>query len=794
MTTKSKRAGRLGRLALAGSMLVAWSGAIPFAAAQQGKPPSPEQVRQDVAKEIALLESLCKAADDELRKPGADPSDVHAKARELANDRDRVFQFVRDEIAFEPYRGMLRGPAGALAARSANALDRALLLREMLEAGGQRCRLVKGTLAADAATILVDRFLSKGGGPGVMIEPVDAPDAIPELAAKAGMDAAKLREYQADAQKTAEAFEKETWTSAIPNAQYLAAQVKAAGVQLGRSADAWRQELAARVAEHYWVQVADPANAGKWIDLDPSFADAKPGDARATGAAPVEKIDEALRHRTRFTLVYTHGEPGQTKADAILDATMYADEALENPPEFVIRPADDLPSAEKLASMPAEEAVKVISSIKKYQAVFRRGGKLTSSRVFDLDGNLFDVAADGRVKGASQIGSATGGLFGGALGGGGDAPAKNPGTFVSLTAEFRFDSPGVARPRTQSRVLLTHDDVKGKHFVTPVLNWEILAQAQPISPKLAGYGVLKTTSEGVKSLLEALRRKSGTPGGAMANAASGERKPHPVTLTGFALARQAAAAKALQENPKLALLWDRPQLIISEQRMCMMKGTGHTCGKRRIDIVDNAVAFVPRTSDAASAAAEATLRQGVYDTVAEGQLLKQMMPDGTPHTAMTGLDALRASGAPLAVFRASESAPAKPAQIAPVDRAWIARHEGEALILAAAGTGNDATESTWWSVDATTGNALGRVAGGGGQALTEENVKLLSVGVKFLICFDDALSSKKSNFGTGLYLAGCYAAGVSGGVTALTGLKTVTWLMSMLILEVVQKKVLQKAS
>ena len=83
---------------------------------------------------------------------------------------------------------------------------------------------------------------------------------------------------------------------------------------------------------------------------------------------------------------------------------------------------------------------------------------------------------------------------------------------------------------------------------------------------------------------------------------------------------------------------------------------------------------------------------------------------------------------------------------------------------------------------------------GGGQALTEENVKLLSVGVKFLICFDDALSSKKSNFGTGLYLAGCYAAGVSGGVTALTGLKTVTWLMSMLILEVVQKKVLQKAS
>jgi hypothetical protein len=88
---------------------------------------------------------------------------------------------------------------------------------------------------------------------------------------------------------------------------------------------------------------------------------------------------------------------------------------------------------------------------------------------------------------------------------------------------------------------------------------------------------------------------------------------------------------------------------------------------------------------------------------------------------------------------------------------------------------------------------LGRAAGGGGQALTEEQIKLITVAVKFLICFDDAMSSKKSNYGTGLYLAGCWATGVTGGVTALTGLKTVSWLMSLLILEVVQKKVLNKA-
>src|SRR3954452_2515552 len=126
---------RVARLTLILLLTVAWCGALPqlmrVAVAQpaQGDRPDPAAV-------IALLKRMCAAAEQELRKPSADPSDVPAKAAELGFDASRAFAFVRDEVAYEPYRGLLRGARGALASRAGNALDKCLLLKQLLQAGG----------------------------------------------------------------------------------------------------------------------------------------------------------------------------------------------------------------------------------------------------------------------------------------------------------------------------------------------------------------------------------------------------------------------------------------------------------------------------------------------------------------------------------------------------------------------------------------------------------------------------------------------------------------------------------
>lgn len=70
-----------------------------------------------------------------------------------------IFRWIRDEIAFEPYSGSLRGPEGALTARSANAVDQSLLAAAMLQEAGYPHRFVTGRLAARDAEAILDHAI-----------------------------------------------------------------------------------------------------------------------------------------------------------------------------------------------------------------------------------------------------------------------------------------------------------------------------------------------------------------------------------------------------------------------------------------------------------------------------------------------------------------------------------------------------------------------------------------------------------------------------------------------------------
>src|SRR5690554_4304543 len=66
-----------------------------------------------------------------------------------------IYRWVRDTIAFEPYAGSLRGVQGTLIARSGNAVDQALLTRELLRRAGHTTRFASGRLHdSDAAEVL----------------------------------------------------------------------------------------------------------------------------------------------------------------------------------------------------------------------------------------------------------------------------------------------------------------------------------------------------------------------------------------------------------------------------------------------------------------------------------------------------------------------------------------------------------------------------------------------------------------------------------------------------------------
>ena len=82
----------------------------------------------------------------------------------------RIFEWVRDEITFEPYAGSLRDPETVLAARSGNAADIARLLHALYSGAGMKVRYVWGSLDEENASTLLKRFTGE-----VIIERNGAP-------------------------------------------------------------------------------------------------------------------------------------------------------------------------------------------------------------------------------------------------------------------------------------------------------------------------------------------------------------------------------------------------------------------------------------------------------------------------------------------------------------------------------------------------------------------------------------------------------------------------------------------
>jgi RHS repeat-associated protein len=102
---------------------------------------------------------------------------IVALSRALGGDPDRIFEYVRNTIEFEPHFGLQKGGEGAWLDRSGGAFDQAQLMVELLREAGLPARYVLGnvSLGTEASSILkVDDarqaclLLAAGGTPAVV--------------------------------------------------------------------------------------------------------------------------------------------------------------------------------------------------------------------------------------------------------------------------------------------------------------------------------------------------------------------------------------------------------------------------------------------------------------------------------------------------------------------------------------------------------------------------------------------------------------------------------------------------
>lgn len=91
----------------------------------------------------------------------APTTDVADLATTLGPSIERIFRHVQRRIRYEPYVGSIRGAVGTLRAGGGNALDQALLLRELLRASGHQVRFARGRLDWQSAVLLTGESRSE---------------------------------------------------------------------------------------------------------------------------------------------------------------------------------------------------------------------------------------------------------------------------------------------------------------------------------------------------------------------------------------------------------------------------------------------------------------------------------------------------------------------------------------------------------------------------------------------------------------------------------------------------------
>ncbi|MBT8445296.1 MAG: hypothetical protein KJO13_11155, partial [Gammaproteobacteria bacterium] len=208
----------------------------------------------------------------------ADRYDRDALIDSLDYDSERAFEFMRDAIRFDPYRGVLRGSDGALGAQAGNAIDRALLLKDVLDDMGFESRLVYGTLPDDAARRLLTASVAK-----------------PAAGATKPLSGARLDIARA----AATAYD---WLVDAVADDSIGKSVAGAKI--------------ADVKDHAWVQVRE---GSKWVDMDPSFPDAEIG---ASFTKPESYATEPVvedQYSIDITVVAESLQGGELQEDVVLE-------------------------------------------------------------------------------------------------------------------------------------------------------------------------------------------------------------------------------------------------------------------------------------------------------------------------------------------------------------------------------------------------------------------------------------------------------------------------------------------
>jgi hypothetical protein len=669
---------------------------------------SPEAKQKAYEQEVAALDSRLGRLEAYVGGFPKSLIDVAALAQSLTTPQ-AAFEFVRDQVAIEPYTGVMKGARGTLVTRGGNALDRALLLAALLKELGVAATIAHGTLPADRAQALAAETAARPAACELIAQSVAGLPAAARsstAAGAAGVDVrGSIRARRAELDSTIQA-----------SARTLQSSLQARGLKSSPSSGA---SYAGRFEHHYWVRAEID---GKDVGLDPSFRSATFGQAfvEVGGTDDPESLPDEWFQTLEFQVVTEHLQGTSLERAEVLSYTVRASALFGANVRLAIMPRTATPD------------------VNEFRATLIVGDETTEGRPFGLRGvSGGEEAGDAESSGLGQNRTA-GDLFGGAFGGGEEkkpAPASRPAP--------KGGSAGPPLARVALEVVSKSPDAPEARYRRVIAD-----RAEPrdggvqLQPALADDGAIRT-------LL--LQVWDGTVGvgptqplyvfeaelAAMKAAESYEKKvraavylgqelqvddvPGPMLsaeLVNYFFASDGAQGRLRQQAGKAARrFYERPRLAFFRHGVAVADWGNPRSGRRFEEGIDLLNAPFVFTGPAAEAA-DLALRLGIVDTT-----LERTRFGGRPvFNALPLFAAAVDQKIPTEVFEPSQRAALDRLDL-PVSIKSVLVEDltaGHALVLPSRlVTLNGTRTFGWWSVDPASGYAIGRMELGGAQGLAE---------------------------------------------------------------------------
>jgi len=538
-----------------------------------------------------------------------DPTDPRAAAARLGYDREKIRQFVAG-LGWEPYPGILRDAAGTLLAGGGNSLDRALLLQAMLEAGGEKTRLLRCDLATAEWEKLLAAFRTRK-------VPARAPLDLKALAVELGVDPAGLETAVGARRREETALVEEILEAAKGE---IARITPLLGAVKGRPA--------ALPKDYVWVQVTDPTTKD-WVDVD-----APPVELTKAAGKPMTPQELAAQRRSlSFRLVMNRKSGAKTEPVALLNVPVDLTAAAWKPIEFMLLPMHgQLPPTGKLRDLDSKARIEAFRKAKTFRAGLILDGKYYGGIPFDLTGELHEVDAGGRVGPAKALSGGVGKAFGGALGGFGAGEETKPAasSIESLVLEVAVREPGVAERVHRRTVYAPGKPVDGVELY-PTLRCSFLVDSAPLPEGERGRREVAAYVRNLPALRRLLKGElDGVHFSMQAEVSS--------VLLRFADGRRRALA-GIGEGA--AVLQDRPGVCAETSQIALDDANGRVLLRRGIDIMDNTARFEDGPS---------TLKYGLAETALECLLVTRRWPGDSAPSAWTALERARLQGGKVEVL------------------------------------------------------------------------------------------------------------------------------------------------